>query len=135
MTEEKKQNPLEAGKTQGKVGYKNPPKEYQFKPGQSGNPGGKTKGKSTSALLRELLDEIPKGQTMSRKEALARVMLILGIQERNIKMIEQILDRTEGKPKQSVELEHKGEPLPIEIIHDRKKESKTPQLPDGSHRK
>ena len=33
--------PEEIPAEQGKVGYKNPPKEYQWKPGQSGNPLGR----------------------------------------------------------------------------------------------
>lgn len=39
------------------VGYGRPPKAYQFKPGQSGNPTGRPKGKKNEATLaRELLD-------------------------------------------------------------------------------
>jgi hypothetical protein len=39
------------------VGYCKPPREHCFKPGQSGNPGGRPKGaKNTGTLLRELLD-------------------------------------------------------------------------------
>jgi len=39
-----------------KVGYKRPPKEHQFKSGQSGNPSGSRKGtKSEASILREIL--------------------------------------------------------------------------------
>jgi hypothetical protein len=39
------------------VGYKRPPKEHRFKPGQSGNRKGRPRGvKNTSTLLRQLLD-------------------------------------------------------------------------------
>ncbi len=38
------------------VGYGKPPKAYQFKPGESGNPKGRKKGvKNESTILRELL--------------------------------------------------------------------------------
>jgi hypothetical protein len=40
-----------------KTGYGSPPKQHQFKPGQSGNPKGRPKGaKNTATLLREILD-------------------------------------------------------------------------------
>jgi hypothetical protein len=40
-----------------RVGYGKPPRQYQFKPGQSGNRKGRPKGaKTTATLLRELLD-------------------------------------------------------------------------------
>ena len=39
------------------VGYGKPPKQHQYRPGQSGNSKGRPKGaKSTSTLLRETLD-------------------------------------------------------------------------------
>jgi hypothetical protein len=40
------------------VGYKRPPKENQFKPGQSGNPNGRPKGrKNLSTDLREEMSQ------------------------------------------------------------------------------
>lgn len=41
-----------------KSGYGKPPKEYQFKPGQSGNPKGRIPGsKNTYTLLQKILDQ------------------------------------------------------------------------------
>ncbi len=39
------------------VGYKKPPKEHQFRPGQSGNPQGRSKGRNFKSDLREELAE------------------------------------------------------------------------------
>jgi hypothetical protein len=41
----------------GEVGYKNPPRDHTWKPGQSGNPKGRRKGsKNESTILREILE-------------------------------------------------------------------------------
>lgn len=44
-------------KGKGPVGYGKPPKSGQFKPGQSGNPSGKKKGKDLAQLLAEVGNE------------------------------------------------------------------------------
>jgi hypothetical protein len=60
------------------VGYGKPPKQHQFKPGQSGNSKGRPKGaKNTSTLLREILDgkiEVRTGATV-RKVSLREAIL------------------------------------------------------------
>jgi hypothetical protein len=59
-------------------GYGRPPKQHQFKPGQSGNPRGRRKGRKTNAtLLREILDrKIPiRVEGKIRKLSIREVML------------------------------------------------------------
>jgi hypothetical protein len=52
------------------TGYAKPPKEHQFRPGQSGNTSGRPKGRKNNAtLLREILDrkiEVRNGSTIRK---------------------------------------------------------------------
>jgi Family of unknown function (DUF5681) len=60
------------------TGYGKPPRQHQFRPGQSGNPKGRRKGaKNTATLLREILDrkiEVRTGSTI-RKISVREAML------------------------------------------------------------
>jgi Family of unknown function (DUF5681) len=60
------------------TGYGRPPKQHQFKPGQSGNASGRPKGqKNTETLLREILDrkiEVRNGST-ARKISVREAIL------------------------------------------------------------
>jgi hypothetical protein len=62
-----------------KVGYGRPPRAYQFKPGQSGNPSGRRKGtKSEATILREILSRkitIRQGDKARRVPLLEAVLL------------------------------------------------------------
>ena len=47
---------------------------YQFKPGQSGNPNGRPKGRSITSILRELLDQAVRHEPGERPLALRYVV-------------------------------------------------------------
>jgi len=91
-----------------KVGHKRPPREYQFKPGQSGNPGGRPKGTSITAQLRKLLD---RNDGKLRKPLAKR--LIDNALKGDHRFLETILDRTEGKAPERIIAENKP---PIRVI-------------------
>jgi len=73
----------------------------QWKPGQSGNPGGRPKGKSITARLRKILDsEYTDGRTVADHIVDIVVKEILkpsGKYGFNTGLLKEILDRTEGK--------------------------------------
>ena len=72
-------------------------KPHWFKPGQSGNPGGKTPNKKVvSEWIREVLSEIPDNQGMTRGELLARAIISRATQG-DMRAVEIALDRGEGK--------------------------------------
>ena len=63
------------------VGFAKPPKSGQFKPGQSGNPSGKRRGKHLSTLINEELAvtiRVPDGDkviTLSKAELVAKALV------------------------------------------------------------
>jgi hypothetical protein len=93
-----------------KTGAETPIKENQdtrWKPGQSGNPGGRPKTAPLSYACRELLaSPVPgdsEGRTYAQKIAATLAeKAIAG----NIRAAQEIADRAEGKPRQSLEIEH-----------------------------
>lgn len=96
------------------VGYGKPPKAYQFKPGQSGNPTGRPKGRKNEAtLVRELLDrkvavqERGKTKRIRMVEALFRRLLEDALKG-NIKTVSFLLNRYNA-PSDGQSLEHLSE--------------------------
>ena len=99
------------------VGYKKPPKKTQFKPGQSGNPGG------ISGERRRLLNESADmaARIMHRQlEALEGMFNEHPEKERIVesisadihRLIKDALDREEGTPRQSVDMTTNGKDMP-----------------------
>jgi hypothetical protein len=84
-----------------------------FKPGQSGNPGGRTKSKELSAAYRRKLEQLiendPKGRTFA--ELIADALINEAIKGK-VPAAAEIADRTEGKPAQSITL---GGALEVDI--------------------
>lgn len=81
-----------------------------FKPGQSGNPGGRVKDRFVTAALMAQLKEA-RG---SKLFAICR-SLIAKAEEGDVQAIREIFDRVEGKPAQTI-LGDKENPLSINAI-------------------
>lgn len=78
-----------------------------FMPGQSGNPGGRPKGRSIVARLRELIDESDESS-----ECLARAIAKTGLdmaKAGDFRFWKEVLDRIDGKPPETVQSEGKLE--------------------------
>lgn len=99
----------DAGKKQGKVGKGSPPEGTRFRPGQSGNPKGKSKG--TVSLTAELRRQLSEGQTA---EQIVR-SLILNAAKGNGAAMKIVWDRIDGPVKE--ETEHSGG-MTIRIVDD-----------------
>lgn len=91
-----------------KVGPGNPPKETQWKPGQSGNPKGRPKGiKYVSELLTERLNEVPdtvdgKSNTKTWRELVTDSIFQAILRGNHPGFLKELLDRTEGKVTQPI---------------------------------
>lgn len=91
-----------------------------FKPGESGNPAGRPKGtKNMSTILREMLEldiEVD-GVKITQKDAIIK-KLIQKSTAGELGAIQEIFDRTEGKPKQDIKHEIQRGVLNIDPISD-----------------
>lgn len=102
-----------------------PPEEYRFKPGQSGNPGGRPKEKPVTDELRRLMDrEVPndrEGRTYA--EVLAQAILHAALKGK-VDAARELLDRIEGRVPHSVAavVETPRENLTREQVEERLRE-------------
>ncbi|ABE61691.1 hypothetical protein Nham_0815 [Nitrobacter hamburgensis X14] len=85
----------------GDVGYGRPPRKHRFKPGQSGNPRGRPKGrKSENQMLEELLSRmmtIREGnrvRKISLREVIYRGIAEEAVKKKNLKAASFLFDRS-----------------------------------------
>lgn len=77
----------------------------RFKKGETGNPAGRPKlTKLTEALREQLAQTLPDAPERTVAEAIARA-LIRAACSGNVHAAREIADRTEGKPKQAIDLD------------------------------
>lgn len=93
-----------------------------FPEGTSGNPEGRPKGsRNLSTILREMLQEeieITTEEGKKEKKQLQDIIvrkLIKKANDGNLRAIEQVFDRIEGKAKQEMKIE--GLPDPVVTVH------------------
>jgi hypothetical protein len=77
----------------------------RFKKGETGNPSGRPKlTKLTEALREQLTEEMPSAPERTVAEAIARALIREALSG-NVQAAREIADRTEGKPKQSIDVD------------------------------
>lgn len=97
------------------MSFPNP--DTQFQPGESGNPAGRPKGsRNLSTILREMLSEEVEIEIEGKKEkcefqeAIVK-QLLRKANKGNLRAIQEIFDRVDGKAKQQVDVTTKGEQI------------------------
>lgn len=133
---------------EGKIGYGRPPAEHRWKPGQSGNPKGRPKGKkkavpspdlpdSSNVLLAEANREVQvSGESISATKALFRSQLIGGIKGNRL-MAKDMADRIERAEREAREARTKQfEEVSVlkEQLRRRFKEARDAGLPEPDFR-
>ena len=94
--------------------------DNQWKPGQSGNPGGRPAGKSITAELRKLIDSGTNAQDM------AKILYEMAkrMSPDQLRAFKELLDRTDGKVAETHKIE--GD-IPVTIVFKPAKEKDAPQ--------
>lgn len=90
--------------------------------------GGRKPGSiSITTKIKQMLEEIPPGERMTRLEALARRIFIMAINEGNEQMIKLLWNYVDGMPKESIEMkgeiEHKENRI-IDLLEDADEETR-----------
>lgn len=80
---------------------------YRWRPGQSGNPGGRPKGTPLIDACREVLAKLVPGDTEGRTyaQAIAERLATKAV-EGDIRAAQELADRAEGKARQTVQIEN-----------------------------
>ena len=80
-------------------------KPYLFQPGQSGNPKGKPKGaRHFSTLIREAVQKVAEGDAEPQDILMVKA-LAKKAKEGDLKALDMVFDRVDGKAEQSITLE------------------------------
>jgi len=92
--------------------------DTRWKKGQSGNPNGRPLGSvSVVEAIKRKLMEIPEGQTNAEKRTYLDLLVARyfkqTIQDGDAQLIKDLINRVDGMPKQSINME--GEPIKIDI--------------------
>jgi len=90
------------GRKQGdnrETGHCRPPVAHRFQPGQSGNPAGRPKGRSVTAVLRKVID----ANDGALAERLVRTLVDRALKG-DFRAMREIWDRMEGKPTRTTEI-------------------------------
>ncbi len=74
---------------------------HGFKPGQSGNPGGRPKSKLVTQAYQELLEEVDRKSGKTFAQIIAEKVIREALNN-NLAAVKEITDRTEGKAAQAV---------------------------------
>lgn len=74
-----------------------PPKAWQFKPGQSGNPGGRPKSESLTSIMRRVLDEGVGGKTGDETKAALCKAAVAHAMKGDFRYWNAIFERVDGK--------------------------------------
>lgn len=109
-----------------------PPKEHQFKPGQSGNPAGKPKGtvsfknsikKFGAMMMKEINPETGEEELMTLVDIIT-AQQYKKARKGDTRAFEILKDHIESKPKQGIDLSNTDGTLSKEIVFKRYKKDK-----------
>ena len=90
-----------------------PKEDTQFKPGQSGNPGGRPKGFSITAMVRAELDKVEPKTKKKWGELIIKRILLKATNEGDVQMLKSIWSYMDGMPKQTTDIHVKEMPSPM----------------------
>ena len=134
--------------TSTEIGYCKPPKDHQFKPGQSGNPAGRPKGKSSSSIREAIAAGLRKTVTvkvggrptrMTQADLIA-TQLLLKASSADIRALQLVMDSESQVPESNVmseitgAAERLGQRLRLLSLRERKRRVKSGSKSDAEQK-